>query len=321
MTKGTLIHVDSDFDGAARSAAAPAHGLGAEQRGAARAAGDGRGADRRRTIQRSRSCSTTCPSVCGRSSRRRERAARWRCRARRAPGIEAVLASAIEPGDGVLVGVYGHFGELLCTLAARHGAVVERVDAEWGAPVDPEDDCSARARSCRPSWWRSCTPIPRPASCSRSRRSARRAARRARCAGRRRAESGRLRGRRRRLAHRRGGRRLAEVPGRAARGWRCSRTSDALRGRRSHASRVSRDSAYLDLARLRRTLGRRRGREAAAMSTPMLWPRARRCGMVAGRRPRGALGAAPRRRVGAAGRPGRRWDSSVFGDRASTRCR
>jgi (S)-ureidoglycine---glyoxylate transaminase len=54
-------------------------------------------------------------------------------------GIEAVLASLIEPGDRVLVGVYGHFGELLHTLAARHGAHVERVEAtHWGAPVDVE---------------------------------------------------------------------------------------------------------------------------------------------------------------------------------------
>jgi (S)-ureidoglycine-glyoxylate aminotransferase len=52
-------------------------------------------------------------------------------------GIEAALGSLIEPGDRVLVGVYGHFGELLCTLAARHGGVVDRVDAAWGEPVDP----------------------------------------------------------------------------------------------------------------------------------------------------------------------------------------
>jgi (S)-ureidoglycine-glyoxylate aminotransferase len=55
-------------------------------------------------------------------------------------GIEAVVASLVEPGERVLVGVYGHFGELLCTLAARHGAMVERVEAmEWGRPVRPED--------------------------------------------------------------------------------------------------------------------------------------------------------------------------------------
>jgi (S)-ureidoglycine---glyoxylate transaminase len=54
-------------------------------------------------------------------------------------GIEAVLASVIKPGDDVLVGVYGHFGELLCTLATRHGARLERVEAEWGTAVDPEE--------------------------------------------------------------------------------------------------------------------------------------------------------------------------------------
>jgi (S)-ureidoglycine---glyoxylate transaminase len=53
-------------------------------------------------------------------------------------GLEAALASLVAPGDRVIVGVYGHFGELLCTLATRHGAIVERVDAEWGKPVDAE---------------------------------------------------------------------------------------------------------------------------------------------------------------------------------------
>jgi (S)-ureidoglycine---glyoxylate transaminase len=53
-------------------------------------------------------------------------------------GIEAVLNSLIEPDDRVLVGVFGHFGELLCTLAARHGARVRRVDVEWGQHIDPE---------------------------------------------------------------------------------------------------------------------------------------------------------------------------------------
>jgi (S)-ureidoglycine-glyoxylate aminotransferase len=60
-------------------------------------------------------------------------------------GIEAVLASTIAPGDAVLVGVYGHFGELLCTLATRHGGVVERVEVEWGSAVDP-DEVVARVR-------------------------------------------------------------------------------------------------------------------------------------------------------------------------------
>src|SRR5262249_49547571 len=53
-------------------------------------------------------------------------------------GLEAALCSLVEPGERVLVGVYGHFGELLSTLANRHGATVERLESEWGTPVDPE---------------------------------------------------------------------------------------------------------------------------------------------------------------------------------------
>lgn len=64
-------------------------------------------------------------------------------------GIEAALASLIEPGDSVLVGTYGHFGELLCTLAGLHGATVERFDAAWGEAIDP-DAMAARVREVRP---------------------------------------------------------------------------------------------------------------------------------------------------------------------------
>lgn len=64
-------------------------------------------------------------------------------------GIEAALASLIEPGDAVLVGAYGHFGELLCTLAALHGTRVERFDATWGEAINP-DAMVARVREARP---------------------------------------------------------------------------------------------------------------------------------------------------------------------------
>jgi (S)-ureidoglycine-glyoxylate aminotransferase len=64
-------------------------------------------------------------------------------------GLEAALASLVRPGDRVLVGVYGHFGELLCTLARLHGAEVERVEAEWGEPVDV-DKLTARIRQQPP---------------------------------------------------------------------------------------------------------------------------------------------------------------------------
>lgn len=48
-------------------------------------------------------------------------------------GIEAVMISAIEPGDKVLVPVLGRFGHLLCEIAERAGAEVISIDLPWGA--------------------------------------------------------------------------------------------------------------------------------------------------------------------------------------------
>jgi len=53
-------------------------------------------------------------------------------------GMEAALVNLIEPGDGVVVGVNGYFGERLCEMALRHGAEVCRVEAPWGQIVDPD---------------------------------------------------------------------------------------------------------------------------------------------------------------------------------------
>jgi (S)-ureidoglycine---glyoxylate transaminase len=53
-------------------------------------------------------------------------------------GLEAALASLIEPGDRVVVGNYGRFGDLFCEIARRYGADVTSVDAEWGTIVEPE---------------------------------------------------------------------------------------------------------------------------------------------------------------------------------------
>ena len=52
-------------------------------------------------------------------------------------GMEAALVNLIEPGDGVVIGVNGYFGERLCDMAARHGAEVRRVEAPWGQIIDP----------------------------------------------------------------------------------------------------------------------------------------------------------------------------------------
>lgn len=51
-------------------------------------------------------------------------------------GMEACFANLVEPGDLALIGVAGVFGERMCDAAARHGARVLRVDAEWGRAVD-----------------------------------------------------------------------------------------------------------------------------------------------------------------------------------------
>lgn len=52
-------------------------------------------------------------------------------------GIEAALASLIEPGDEVLVPVFGRFGHLLVEIATRYGADVSTIDVDWGEVVDP----------------------------------------------------------------------------------------------------------------------------------------------------------------------------------------
>ncbi len=46
--------------------------------------------------------------------------------------MEATLANCVEPGDVVLIGVNGYFGERLCTMAARYGADVRRIEKPWG---------------------------------------------------------------------------------------------------------------------------------------------------------------------------------------------
>jgi (S)-ureidoglycine-glyoxylate aminotransferase len=47
-------------------------------------------------------------------------------------GIEAAFVSIIEPGDRVLVPVFGRFGHLLREIAERCGAEVHVIEREWG---------------------------------------------------------------------------------------------------------------------------------------------------------------------------------------------
>lgn len=53
-------------------------------------------------------------------------------------GMETCFVNVLQPGDRVLVGVNGVFGERMCDVARRCGAEVTRVEAAWGRPLDPE---------------------------------------------------------------------------------------------------------------------------------------------------------------------------------------
>ena len=52
-------------------------------------------------------------------------------------GIEAVLVSVLDPGDRVLVPIFGRFGHLLCEIAHRCRAEVVTIETEWGTVFDP----------------------------------------------------------------------------------------------------------------------------------------------------------------------------------------
>ena len=52
-------------------------------------------------------------------------------------GMEASLVNLLEPGDSVVVGINGLFGQRLADIATRCGANVKSVSAEWGQTLDP----------------------------------------------------------------------------------------------------------------------------------------------------------------------------------------
>ncbi|WP_222865854.1 pyridoxal-phosphate-dependent aminotransferase family protein [Aeromicrobium senzhongii] len=53
-------------------------------------------------------------------------------------GIEAALVSLLEPGDRVLVPVFGRFGHLLAEIGRRCGAEVHTIETPWGTVFTPE---------------------------------------------------------------------------------------------------------------------------------------------------------------------------------------
>jgi (S)-ureidoglycine-glyoxylate aminotransferase len=54
-------------------------------------------------------------------------------------GLEAVLGSMIEPGDKILIPIYGRFGHLLTEIAERYGAQIYNIETEWGTVFSPEE--------------------------------------------------------------------------------------------------------------------------------------------------------------------------------------
>lgn len=53
-------------------------------------------------------------------------------------GMEAMVVNLVRPGDRVVCGVAGLFGERMADELRRHGADVVRVEAAWGRAIEPE---------------------------------------------------------------------------------------------------------------------------------------------------------------------------------------
>jgi aspartate aminotransferase-like enzyme len=58
-------------------------------------------------------------------------------------GMEAAFVNLVGPGDVVVVGVNGLFGQRMCDVASRCGAEVVAVESSWGEPLDPEQVLAA----------------------------------------------------------------------------------------------------------------------------------------------------------------------------------
>jgi alanine-glyoxylate transaminase/serine-glyoxylate transaminase/serine-pyruvate transaminase len=61
-------------------------------------------------------------------------------------GMEACLVNLLEPGDEIVVGVAGVFGERMAEVARRAGALVTRVETEPGTPLPDDEMADAIAR-------------------------------------------------------------------------------------------------------------------------------------------------------------------------------
>lgn len=62
-------------------------------------------------------------------------------------GIEAAISSLFGPGERILVGVNGFFGERIVAIARSRGLEVVLVEAPWGEPIRPEAVRAALVRN------------------------------------------------------------------------------------------------------------------------------------------------------------------------------
>ena len=53
-------------------------------------------------------------------------------------GMDALVVNFVDPGERVVCGVNGLFGERMAEALARAGAHVARVEAPWGRAIDPQ---------------------------------------------------------------------------------------------------------------------------------------------------------------------------------------
>ena len=65
-------------------------------------------------------------------------------------GMEAALANLIEPGESVVIGICGYFGTRIADIAARCGANVTTVTAEWGKHIPAEKMAKAVGQVSNP---------------------------------------------------------------------------------------------------------------------------------------------------------------------------
>jgi alanine-glyoxylate transaminase/serine-glyoxylate transaminase/serine-pyruvate transaminase len=64
--------------------------------------------------------------------------------------MESTVANLLEPGDSILIGVNGYFGERLCNMAGRYGATVRRLERPWGQVFDVQEiDAALRQKPAK----------------------------------------------------------------------------------------------------------------------------------------------------------------------------